>query len=134
MTAPDVLTDIARAGGVAAGAFLIALSLLMIVRPRAALAGLSRMGSTPAIHFGELGLRAAAGAAIALAAPTSRWPEGLFWGGLFLVVSSAVLALAPRRWHAAYSAWWARRIPPASVPVFALGSLLAGGALVFAVI
>lgn len=129
-----ILIETARGGAIAAGAFLIALSLLMILRPRAALAGLSRMGSTPLIHFGELALRGAAGAAIALAAPTSRHPDVLFWVGLFLVGSSALLAIAPRRWHAAYSAWWARRIPPASVPVFALGSLLAGGALVLALI
>lgn len=115
------------------GAWLIAISIVMAFKPQAALAALGKMGSTNAIHFGELGLRLAGGIVVAFAAAGSRFPAILTLIGWFVVVSSIVLMTLPRPWHAAYSSWWAKRIPPLAVRLLAPFSILAGGALIYSV-
>lgn len=129
-----MVLEIGRWIAIGAGAALAAVGLLMMTRPRGALTALGRMGSTPRIHFGEMALRAFAGAGIAVASPASRYPQALLVVGLFLVGSSAVLVLLPRRWHAGYSSWWAARIPPLAVRLFALVGIAAGAALAYVVV
>ncbi len=116
------------------GLWLIGLSVFMLAAPRRALKALEAMGGTPAVHFGEMALRTAAGIALVLAAATSRFPHAIALIGGFLVVSALVLMLLPRRWHASYSTWWAQRIPVIAVRLVAPLSLVAGGVLVWAVL
>ena len=125
--------EIARWVAVLIGAWLIAISLVMLFKPQAALAALGKMGSTNVIHFTELGLRLAGGIVVAVAAAESRFPAILTAIGWFVVVSSIVLMMLPRPWHAAYSSWWAKRIPPLAVRLLAPFSMLAGGALIYSV-
>lgn len=125
---------IAPTTGVVAGVWLIGLGVFMAVRPRRALDALAAMGSTPVVHFGEMGARVLTGCALALAAPASRLPAAISVIGWFLVVSAVVLMLAPRRWHAAYSVWWARRIPPAGVWLVAPLSVLGGALLIWTLV
>lgn len=116
------------------GLWLAGLGVFMGVAPRAALQALARMGGSPAIHFGEMALRIAAGVALVLAASESRCPVALAVIGWFLIVSAVVLMALPRRWHAAYSTWWAARIPVAAVRVVAPISVVIGGVLVWVVL
>ena len=81
----------------------------------------------------ELGLRLAGGIVVAVAAAESRLPAILTAIGWFVVVSSIVLMMLPRPWHAAYSSWWAKRMPPLAVRLLAPFSVLAGGALIYSV-
>lgn len=113
------------------GVALAALSVLIAIQPRRALQALSRFGSTARIHFGELGLRAAVGGAFILGGPATRYPLAIVVIGTFLVVSALILMVLPRRWHAAYSSGWARRIPVWIVPGLAMISLAAGFVLVW---
>ena len=106
----------------------------MLAAPRRALNALAAMGGTPTVHFGEMAVRAAAGAALVLAAAGSRFPLQIAVIGGFLIASAAVLTLLPRRWHAAYSTWWAQRIPAPAVRLFAPLSLIAGGVLIWAMV
>ena len=116
------------------GLWLIGVSAFMLVAPRRALKALGAMGGSPTIHFGEMLLRIAAGSALVLAAAASRFPQAIALIGGFLIVSAAVLMLLPRRWHAAYSTWWAQRIPVAAVRLVAPVSIAAGGALIWSLI
>ena len=116
------------------GAWLIGLSLFMFVAPRHALKALAAMGGTPLVHFGEMALRIVAGAALVLAADGSRFPQAISLIGWFLTASAVVLMVLPRRWHAAYSTWWAKRIPVWTVRLSALFSMGAGGVLIWAMI
>lgn len=125
--------DLGRWTALATGVVLGGVSLFMLLNPRAALLALGRMGSTPLIHYGELTVRIAAGAGLAAAAAASRFPQTLLVAGLFLIVSAVVLLVLPRRWHAGYSSWWARRLPPFAVRVSGLVGAAAAGALVRAV-
>ncbi|MGQ3041483.1 MAG: hypothetical protein ACT6TH_01895 [Brevundimonas sp.] len=118
---------------VAAGLWLIGLGIWMARRPRHALTVLAAMGGSPLVHFGEMAVRALIGAAIMGAAAGSRAPLVLTVFGAFLIVSAAVLAILPRRWHSSYSRWWAARIPEAAVRLVAPLSLIGGAALIWSV-
>jgi uncharacterized protein YjeT (DUF2065 family) len=115
------------------GVALAGLSVLILIAPRRALQALSRFGSTAVMHFGELSVRALIGIVFILGAPATRHPLAVAVVGGFLVFSALVLMILPRRWHAAYSSWWAARIPVWSVRVLALVSLVAGVALAWVV-
>ncbi|MBX9707794.1 MAG: hypothetical protein K2X61_07660 [Caulobacteraceae bacterium] len=116
---------------VATGTALVVLSVLILVAPGRALQALSRFGSTPTIHFGELSVRAAVGLVFVIGAPATRHPSVMAVIGGFLVVSALTLMVLPRRWHARYSSWWAARLPVWTVRLLAPISLFAGVALVW---
>ena len=122
---------IAQIGALVAGVWLVGLGVWMALRPRSAISALSKMGGSPSVHFGELTIRLLIGVALMGAAPESRAPDVLWVIGGFLVLSAVVLMILPRRWHAAYSAWWAARIPVGAVRLIALLSALAGSALIW---
>ena len=117
---------------IVAGLWLMGLSLFMLAAPRQALKALAAMGGTPTVHFGEMAVRAAVGAALVVAATASRFPLVIALIGWFLIASAGVLVVLPRQWHAAYSTWWAQRIPITAVRLFAPLSLVAGGVLIWA--
>ena len=116
---------------VAAGIWLIGLGGFMLVRPKNALAALGRMGGSAAIHIGEMAVRILVGLALVIAAEASRYPVVITALGGFLIASAVVLLILPRRWHAAYSTWWAGRIPEAAVRLIGPVSWLMGGALIW---
>ena len=118
---------------VVAGVWLIGLGVFMLVRPRQALVALSRMGGSPSVHIGEMAVRILVGAAMVLAAAGSRYPLAVMVIGGFLIVSAVILLVLPRRWHAAYSTWWASRIPVPAVRLIAPLSWVMGGALIWVV-
>lgn len=68
--------------------FLVWAGAVMAVRPRFALKMLERFGSTPAIHFTELGLRFLAGAALCGAAGAAAYTRQFLGAGVFLMVSA----------------------------------------------
>ena len=118
---------------VVAGVWLIGLGVFMLVRPRQALVALSRMGGSPSVHIGEMAVRILVGAAMVLAAAGSRYPLAVMVIGGFLIVSAVILLVLPRRWHAAYSTYWASRIPVPAVRLIAPLSWVMGGALIWVV-
>lgn len=97
---------------VLASAWLGLVAGLMISRPRRCLHWLGLFASTWQINLTELGLRAATGAALIVRAPESKAAPPFEAAGWFLIVTAALLAAIPRRWHAAYAVWWSRRIAP----------------------
>jgi len=113
------------------GVWLAGLGVWMFARPDRALQALAAMGSGPIIHFGEMILRTGAGIALILAAEVSRYPMALGIIGIFLIVSAVILMILPRRWHAAYSTWWAGRIPVLAVRLIGPVSVLGGGLLIW---
>jgi hypothetical protein len=125
------MTTVAQIVGLLSGAWLIGLGVWMAAVPRRALAVLAAMGSTANIHFGEMIIRVLIGAALVGAGPASRCPLVMTVAGGFLIISALALMALPRRWHAAYSIWWAARIPPIAVRFVAPFSILGGGALIW---
>lgn len=129
-----MITTASQAVTVVLGLWMIGLGGFMALAPTRALAALAAMGGTPAVHFGEMTLRIGAGVALMGAAEASRFPTALQVVGAFLIVSAVVLMLLPRRWHSAYSRWWAARIPVWAVRIVAPTSVLIGAVLIWTVV
>lgn len=126
-----MLTDVAAIVlGLLAGLWLILVGMVMFILPSRALRALAKFGSTPFLHFSELGLRMVVGFALVVAAPLSSLPDVLVPVGWFVAVSSVVLMMLPRAWHAAYATWWSERISVTAVRCLSPLALLAGGALI----
>ncbi len=116
------------------GLWLAGLGVWMVVAPQRALDVLAMMGHTPLIHLGEMAVRIMAGLVFILAAATTRHPAAISMIGVFLIVSALALMLLPRRWHVAYSTWWAARIPVWAVRLIGPISVGMGGLLAWAAI
>jgi hypothetical membrane protein len=129
----EFITDLSRLIVQLFAVWLIGVAGLCLLRPGLALKALEAMGSTPFIHFGEHALRALVGLALIGVADATTWPQAFFWAGVFIVGSSALIAIAPRRWHHAYAKFWARHLPPWSLQAMAPFTVVAGGALAWAV-
>ena len=114
---------------VLSGFWLIAVSLLMVYRPKIALTGLSKMASTNLINYTELGLRLVAGIAFVVAATSSSVYLIFHYLGWFLIVSAIVLMLIPRKWHANYALYWTKKLSPFTVRALGPLSLVAGLAI-----
>ncbi len=85
--------------------------ILALVWPARALAAIGRFASSQQVNLVEQIGRAIAGGALALRAPEALTPVLFHWFGLTILVSAALLAVLPLRWHAAYAQWWSRNLP-----------------------
>ena len=126
-----MITTISQGIVLLTGVWLIGVSLMMLATPRRALRALSAMGGSNAVHFGELGLRLLVGIAFVLAAAMSKAPMAISVIGWFLAASAVTLMILPRRWHSAYSTYWAGRIPALAVRLMAPLSVIAGVVLIW---
>jgi hypothetical protein len=104
-------------------AWLAFVSLVCLARPQLARQGLASMGSNWRWQLGEHVPRAIVGLAMMLRAPQSKAPEVLEIGGWFLVATSILILLAPKRWHNHYAVWWSERIPLLAFRLLALPTL-----------
>lgn len=129
-----VMQDLALVGVCAAGLWLIGTGIFMALRPGGALRMLALTASTRTINNTEQGLRLAAGIALVIRAPASKWPQLFELGGWFIIVSSLALLVIPLGWHSAYAIWWSERFQPWAVRAIAPISALAGMALIHAAI
>lgn len=127
----EMILEMAAGLVMLAGLWLVGLGVWMAARPELALRVLGRMGSSPTIHFGEMGVRALIGVGFLVAASVSRFPTAIAIVGGFLIATALILSVLPRRWHAAYSTAWAGRIPVGAVRLIGPVSVIGGGALIW---
>ncbi len=116
------------------GIWLIAVSILMFASPRTALRYLSKMASTNFINYLEISLRMIAGLALVAYSDSSKFPAIFNIFGLFVVITSAILFLVPRKWHALYSVWWSNKLKPPFVRFASAFSLAAGVFFIYAAV
>ncbi|GGD54108.1 hypothetical protein [Muriicola marianensis] len=116
------------------GLFLIAVGFMMLVSPTLVWRILSKAGSTPLINYGELILRMIPAAGLILCAPESRFPVIFEWLGWFMLGTSAVLILLPRRWHHAYAKKCAALLPPPAIRLLTPLSFAFGGFVLYALL
>jgi hypothetical protein len=117
---------------IAAGGWLVAVGVLMALRPQHALHILSLTATSHRVNLSEQVPRLLAGAAMLVRADASKLPQLFEIEGGFIAVSSVVLMVIPLAWHNGYAVWWAKRIPPMAVRAIAPFSILGGVGLVWA--
>ncbi len=122
---------LAAAGVVMAGVYLVCLGVVALARPAAASRFLLAHASSGPLHYLELGLRIAAGAAFLRHAPAMAWPALFTAFGWVLVVTSVLVMLVPWQWHQRFAQ---RSVTQALryLGLIGLASLLLGGLVLFA--
>ena len=86
------------------------------------------------LNLTEQGLRLLAGTALIVRAPAAKLPMLFEVVGWLIVVSSALIIVAPMRWHAAYGTWWSRRLTPLVIRILSPLPAVAGAGLIYAAI
>lgn len=117
---------------IAAGGWLVAVGVLMALRPRYALHVLSLTASSHRVNLSEQVPRFIAGMAMVVRGDASKFPLLFEVAGWFIAASSVVLIVIPLAWHSGYAVWWAKRIPPVIVRAIAPFSVAGGIGLIWA--
>ncbi|MFN4020458.1 MAG: hypothetical protein ACK4IC_08070 [Erythrobacter sp.] len=117
---------------IAAGGWLVAVGLMMALRPEHALHVLSLTASSHRANLAEQVPRCLAGAAMVVRADAAKLPALFELAGWFIAGSSVVLMVTPLAWHNGYAVFWAKRIPPWLVRAIAPFSIAGGVGLVWA--
>lgn len=125
---------LALIGVILAGLWLVLVAGLMWFLPDRCLRWLGLMASTWRINIIELGLRGLAGLALVGRAEMSKAPTAFEISGWFIVVTSILILLTPRRLHAAYAVWWSGKLPSSFVRLMALPTAIGGALIVYAAI
>jgi hypothetical protein len=115
------------------GLFIISIGVMMLFYPLKALATLAKAGSTNLINYGEITVRLIPAIALVICAPESGFPETLKLFGWFMIGTSAVLYLVPRRIHHAFSMKWVKILTSLHVRLIAPLAFLFGGAIIYAI-
>jgi hypothetical protein len=116
------------------GGFIFSVGLLMLFFPEKALATLRKAGSTNWINYGEITIRLIPAIALVIYAPQSRFPDILKLFGGFMIATSLVLYVVPRRYHHTYSVKWASILSPLQVRLIAPLAFIFGSAIIYSVI
>ncbi|MBC7760122.1 MAG: hypothetical protein H7069_14790 [Phormidesmis sp. FL-bin-119] len=85
------------------GLFIIFIGFLMLFNPKKARETLRKAGSINLINYAEITLRMFPAAGMIIYAEYSRFPEIFQIFGWFILVTSFILYLVPRKMHHAFS-------------------------------
>ena len=116
------------------GLFLIGVGFLMLFKPQKAREILRKAGSTPLINYGELLLRMIPATGLILCASVSKFPQFFSLLGWFMIATSIVLMLVPRKYHHAYALKSADILTPSRIRAIAPLSFIFGGFLLYAIL
>ena len=116
-----------------AAGYLLALGVMLLMRPEQGRRFLAGFAQTAFAHYLELGLRILIGAAFIVHAPRMAASSLFVAIGWMLIATSLGLALLPWRWHARISQ---RSVPMATrfSGLLGLASILLGAGLVYALL
>ncbi len=116
---------------IAFGIFFIGVAGLMFFNPKRARSILRKAGSTPFIHFAELSLRMIPGIAFIVYANSSNFPFVFNCIGWFIIISSLILMIIPRKMHHQFSNTAADVLKPPYFQWLSPISVLIGGILLY---
>jgi hypothetical protein len=116
------------------GFFLIAVGILMLIKPIKSRALLRLFGSTNLINYGEITIRMIPAVAFVLYASYARFPTAFELIGWFMLVTSFILFLVPRKWHHAYAVKSADLLKPDYIRCLSPFSVMMGGGLLYAIL
>lgn len=115
------------------GMFIILTGILMLVAPARARATLQKAGSTNFINYAEITIRMIPAIALILSADESKFPDIFRIFGWFMLGTSLVLYVVPRKLHHQYSLRSAEILKPIYVRLLSPFALLLGAAIIYCV-
>ncbi len=113
------------------GVFLIGVGILMLFAPITVWEYIRKAGSTNFINYFEITVRMIPAAAMVIYADLSRFPIAFKLLGWFMIATSLVLYLVPRRLHHRYALWCADLLKPALIRLTSPFSILFGCAVIY---
>ncbi len=116
------------------GLFLIVAGVVMLFAPSRARRTLQKAGSTNLINYTEITIRMIPAAGLILYAEFSKFPEFFSVLGWFMLITSLILYVVPRKLHHSYSLKSAEMLKPLYFQLISPFSFLFGGTLIYAVV
>jgi uncharacterized protein YjeT (DUF2065 family) len=116
------------------GIFLIAVGLLMLLRPTKAREYLKKAGSTNLINYAEISIRMIPAAGLVIYSELSKYPEIFRLLGWFMIATSLVLYFVPRRIHHKYALWCADILTTTYIRFTSPFSIFFGCAIIYSVL
>ncbi len=113
------------------GFFIIGVGLLMLIKPEKARAYLMKAGSTNLVNYSEITIRMIPAVALVIYSDFTKYPEMVKIFGWFMIATSLVLFLVPRRIHHAYALMCADYLKPIYVRLISPFSILFGVAVIY---
>ena len=129
-----MLTIIAKWTVIIFGIFLILVGFLMLFAPQKAREILRKAGSTNVINYSEITIRMIPAAALVIYADFSKFPIFFSLLGWFMLATSLVLYMVPRRMHHNYALRSAQILTPFYLRLISPFSMLFGSTLIYATI
>ena len=128
------MTELAKYIVVLFGIFIIGVGFLMLFNPEKARYFLRQAGSTNLINYTEITLRMLPAAALILFSEFSKFPEIFKFFGWFMIGTSIILYVVPRKLHHGYAMKCADILKPNLVRIIAPFSMLFGVLILYAVL
>jgi preprotein translocase subunit SecG len=116
------------------GIFLIASGFLMLLSPEKARATLRKAGSTNFINYAELIIRMIPAAGLIIYSEFSRFPVPLKVLGWFMLITSIILCIIPRKLHHSFSLKAADILKPVYFRFISPLSFLFGSVIIYSVL
>ena len=116
------------------GLFFISVGLLMLLNPKKANAVLRKAGSTNFINYTEITIRIIPAVGLILAADNSKYPDIFKIFGWFMLLTSLVLYLVPRKLHHQFSVKAAAILKPLYFQLISPFAFIIGTLLIYSVI
>ena len=113
---------------------MIFVGFLMLFAPEKARQTLKKAGSTNFINYAELTIRMIPAAGLILYSDFSKFPEIFKTLGWFMIITSLVLYIVPRRVHHNYALKSAELLKPVYVQMISPFSFLFGALMIYSVI
>ncbi len=116
------------------GLFIIFVGFLMLFAPEKARAILRKAGSSNFINYAEITIRLIPAVALILYSDFSKFPLASTIFGWFMLITSLILYLIPRKIHHAFSMKSATMLKPIYVQLISPFAFLFGGLIIFSTI
>jgi len=116
------------------GAFIIFVGFIMLFTPKKARATLRKAGSTNFINYMEITIRMIPAVAMILYADFCKYPEVFKFFGWFMLITSLILYIVPRKTHHNFSLKSAEILKPIYFQLISPFSFLFGGLIIFNVL
>jgi len=113
------------------GVFIIFVGFIMLLAPKKASAILRKAGSNNFINYAEITIRLIPAAALILYADFAKFPEAFKILGWFMIITSFVLYIVPRKTHHNFSMKSADMLKPIYFQLISPFAFLFGGFIIF---